>query len=306
MKFKLEKVLERDIDLLIINQMINGNLLNLFLKKINISEHSINSIEHSNMDNELGESDITIIISDEKKRIGLLIEDKIDAPAMDLQPERYIERGKKGILDKKYDDFKVFIIAPQKYLDTDSSAKKYEVQISYEELLKELSNDLYAKILLEKAIEEKEKGYIIIENEMVTNFWKNYYAFIRNYYPQIKIHEINGPRGSNASWPELHTDHKKVKIIHKADRGYMDLTFSKMADYINVFNKYIKQVDSDFKIVETGKSLAVRLEVPKIDFKGEFDDYIEEMHDCMKSALKLYNLLSKINVIMMYDETNKK
>ena len=49
------------------------------------------------MDQEDGESDITVILSNEINKIALLIEDKIDAHAMPMQPERYIKRGKKGI-----------------------------------------------------------------------------------------------------------------------------------------------------------------------------------------------------------------
>lgn len=64
MNIKIEKVLERDIDLLIINKIIdNDKLLNLFLNKINKSGYKIVGIEHSQMDKELGETDISIILT---------------------------------------------------------------------------------------------------------------------------------------------------------------------------------------------------------------------------------------------------
>ena len=306
MIFKIEKVLERDMDLLVINNFINNRLTQLFLEKSNVKDFRIVNVEHSYVDADLGESDITVIVEKNNFRIGLLIEDKIDAPAMDLQPERYIERGKRGIRDKKYNEFKTFIIAPEQYLNTNPYVEKYQYQISYEEILETLSEDIYAKTLINRALEEKEAGYIIIENEMVTKFWEKYYKFIKTNYPIIKIHEIHGPRGSNAAWPELLTDYKQIKIMHKSDRGYMDLTFNKMSSHVDIFNKYIKKVPDDLKIVPTGKSLAIRLDVPIIDFKDEFENYINEMHECMKSVLKLYDILSKINVIMMYDEIDKK
>ncbi len=305
MRFKIEKVLERDMDLLVINNFINNKLLELFLGKCDLKYYKIIDIEHSYVDADLGESDITVIVEKDNYKIGLLIEDKIDAKAMDLQPERYIERGKKGINNNKYNEFKTFIIAPNQYLKTNSYVDKYQYKISYEEILEVLNDDLYAKTLINKAIEEKESGYIIIENEMVTKFWERYYEFIRSYYPSIKINEIQGPRGSNAAWPELLTDYKQVKIIHKSDRGFMDLTFGKMAGHVDIFNKYVKDIPSDMKIVKTGKSLSIRLNVPVIDFKLDFDDYIDEMHKCMKSALELYDILSKINVLLMYDDCDK-
>ena len=141
---------------------------------------------------------------------------------------------------------------------------------------------------------------------MVTEFWHRYYDFIKENYPQIKINEINGPRGARAVWPELHTNNSKVKIMHKSDRGYMDLTFNNMGDNIDLFTKYVsKEIIEKYEFVKTGKSLSIRLEVPIIDFKNNFDDYIEEMNICMKSALELYDLTSKINVLMMYNELEK-
>ena len=134
MIFKIEKVSERDIDLLVINEFTNGKLINLFLDKAGLTDYKIIEIEHSLTDSDLGESDITVIVEKDNHKVGLLIEDKIDAIAMDLQPERYVARGDKGIDNHLYDDYKIFIIAPQSYLDTNPYAKKYQYQISYEEI----------------------------------------------------------------------------------------------------------------------------------------------------------------------------
>lgn len=305
MNFKIEKVLERDIDLLVINNIINGKLTKLFLDKTNLTNYEVINVEHSYTDIDLGETDITVIVKNKNHKVGLLIENKINAKTMYLQPKRYIKRGQKGISEKKYNDFKTIIIAPKDYLNTNSSSKEYDYQISYEELLKVLSNDIYSKILINKAIEEKKQRYTVIENEMVTKFWKNYYNFIKTNYPTIKINEINGPRGSNASWPVFQTDYKQVIIIHKSNKGCVDLTFNGTANHISIFNKYIKNLPDDLKIVQTGKSLAIRINVPMVNFKNDFNDYINEMHKCIQGILKLYNTLSKINVLMLYEQINK-
>ena len=301
---KIEKVLERDIDLLVINKLVNDKrLIDYFMKKVELNDYELISIEHSYYDIELGETDITVIVKKDNKKVGLLIENKIDAPAMDLQPERYVQRGNKGIENRLYDDYKIFIIAPEQYLKTNNQANKYPNKISYEELKELMIDDEYAVALIDKAIEEQESGYVVIENEKVTKFWKSYYEFVKINYPKIKIHEIDGPRGANARWPEFKTDYPQVRIIHKANKGCMDLTFSKMADSINIFSNYISEnILGECKIVETGKSLAIRIEVPPIDFKNEFSDYLDEMHICMDAALKLYDVLSKINILKMYNE----
>ena len=180
MELIFEKVLERDIDLLMINKFItDDNILNLFLEKIGKSDYKVFSIQHSLMDQEDGESDITVIAEKDNHKIGLLIEDKIDAIAMPNQRERYNARGRKGIDNSQYDEFFVFMIAPSDYLKSNVEAQLYENQISYEELKGYFKNDQYAIALIDKALEEKKNGYTIIENPNVTLFWEQYYTLIR-------------------------------------------------------------------------------------------------------------------------------
>ena len=130
MELIFEKVLERDIDLLMINKFVTDkNILELFLKKINKQGYKVFNIQHSLMDQKDGESDITVIVEKDNHKIGLLIEDKIDAIAMPNQRNRYNARGRKGIDNNQYDDFFVFMIAPNDYLKSNSEAQLYENQI---------------------------------------------------------------------------------------------------------------------------------------------------------------------------------
>lgn len=305
MEVIVEKVLERDIDLLMINKFIyDKKVLNLFLNKINCEGYSVKTLQHSLSDSQ-GESDITIIVEKDNHKIGLLIEDKIDAIAMPNQRERYNIRGQRGIDNKLYDEFYVFMIAPLDYLKNNNEAHLYENQISYEELKDVMKDDIYAVALIEKAIEEKKNGYIVREHSGVTQFWEKYYEYIRNNYPTIKINEVHGPRGESAMWPELLTYYPNVKIIQKSDRGYIDLTFSKMSNYINIFNKYVlNHLNNNMTIEKTGKSMAIRMIFPKIDFRNDFDNYSKELKECLDKALELYNLLNKIDINAMYNEIN--
>lgn len=303
MNIRIEKVLERDIDLLIINKIIdNDKLLNLFLNKINKSEYKIVSIEHSQMDKELGETDTSIILTNNMNKIAILIENKIDAPFMNEQPIRYYKRGNKGISDGLYDEYYVFIIAPREYLNTHNEVKEYDNHISYEEI-REVLDDLYSKTLIDKAIEEKKNGYIVIENERVTKFWENFYKYIKDNYSTIKINEIHGPRGNDANWPEFKTFYPNVKIKYKFDKGNLDLTFSKMGEYPDTFHKYVNNLlDKDMTIEKINKSMVIRLQIPIISFNAEFIDYEKEVKEALDKSLRLYDLLNKIDINSMYNE----
>ena len=294
MNILFEKVFERDIDLLIINKFYNDdNLKDCFLNKIGLKNYQVTDIYHSLSDNN-GESDITIILENDKEKIGLLIEDKIDSIAMPRQKERYDKRGNKGITSKLYDRYFVFIIAPKEYLDSNLEAKKYNYKLSYEEIREILKDDLYATSLIDKALEEKKKGYIVIENKNVTLFWNNYYDYLEKNYPKLKINRVEGPRGTNANWPQIKLPFNDVYIIHKSDRGYMDLTFIGKKNDNDLKQRLNNLLESDMSMHITGKSLAVRIIVPKIDFKKDFNDYLKEMKESLDAAYRLYDFSIRI------------
>ena len=136
-----DDVSERDMDMLIAEEMVsNADFRKLFLDKIGISDADVLSVELSKTDPALGESDITVTLSAGGKRIGLLIEDKVDAIAMPEQAARYTLRGERGVSDGLYDEFYVFIAAPQKYLSENYEAAKYPNRVSYEEMLAYFQN----------------------------------------------------------------------------------------------------------------------------------------------------------------------
>lgn len=121
MEISFETITERDMDLFLMRKFSieNDPIRNLFLKEIGYEnkELSVVNIAHS-VSTEDGESDIEIILKGkEDRKYALLIEDKINAIAMKNQAGRYSIRGKKAINRGAYDEFHVFIVAPEKYLN---------------------------------------------------------------------------------------------------------------------------------------------------------------------------------------------
>ena len=306
-KFIIEKVLERDIDLYIINKFLyDNNFKNLFLNKINKYDFNVEECIHSYCDND-GESDITVILERDNNRIALLIEDKIDAIAMPEQRNRYDLRGNKGIKDNKYNEYFVFIIAPKDYLENNAEAKKYEYKISFEEILQYIEKEeIYGNTLLNKALEEKKKGYSVIEDKKVTFFWQKYYEFVEKYYPQLNIKIYDGPRGSNAWWPGFFTPVKNIRIDHKSNKGYVDLKFDGVGEYFSEISEILKdKLDKDMSIIRTGKSMSIRIKVPTVRFDEEFEKYIDEVKISLSSVERLQNLLTQIDYKKILDLKNK-
>ena len=296
MEFNIEKVSERDIDLYIINKFLNDSKFKeLFLKKINCQNYQVCKCLHS-LSDENGESDITIILENDNRKIGLLIEDKINAIAMQKQYERYILRAEKQKHKGLFDNYYIFIIAPKSYIDSNTEAKKYDNKISYEEILDYISGDVYGESLIKKAIKEKKKGYEVVENKPVTLFWEKYYDMVENRFSDLELKTKKGPKGSKTRWPVFHTPIKKIHIIHKSDRGFLDLTFRNVSLYYSEVYDIVKNVlKENMKLKRTGKSLAIRIDVPEIDFKKDFEEQEENVIKCLEEVKELQKFMRKID-----------
>ena len=296
MEFSIEKVSERDIDLYIINKFLNDSKFKeLFLKKINCQNYQVCKCLHSFSD-ENGESDIIIILENDNRKIGLLIEDKINAIAMPKQYERYILRAEKQKHEGLFDNYYIFIIAPKSYIDSNNEAQKYDNKISYEEILDYISGDVYGESLIKKAIEEKKKGYDVVENKAVTLFWEKYYEMVENRFSDLKLNRYEGARGSDANWPIFFTPIEKIQIFHKSDRGFVDLTIRSVSQYYSEVYDIVKNVlKENMTLQKTGKSLAIRIRVPKIDFEKDFKEQEENVIKCLEVVRELQKFMRKID-----------
>lgn len=116
MDISFETISERDMDLLIMRRFSykNDPIQNLFLKEIGYENKGLSAVDVAHSVSTIdGESDIEIILEDnDHRKYALLLEDKINAVAMENQAGRYLIRGQKAVDRGQYDEFHVFIIAP--------------------------------------------------------------------------------------------------------------------------------------------------------------------------------------------------
>lgn len=303
---KFNEISERDMDMLFIEEIISSKkFLDIFISKIGIKSADVINAEISKTDLEFGESDITIILSVENRKHAILIEDKIDAIAMTQQCERYFKRGEHGILNGEYDAFDVFIIAPQKYLSQNVEASKYPYKVTYEECANYFSecNNSRGKFKfyqISQAIDKQKHGYQVVENKPVTAFWDNYITYKEENYPELWLVSKRGSKGINARWPQYNTVINNICIYHKSEMGYVDLTIKDAAKKIVVFEQLLNEslnilTDCGLLLVKTGKSAAIRINVPILDFTKPFSNYINEIPICFEAIKKLTDFAKKLS-----------
>lgn len=266
MKYTFESIIERDADFAIINAFSKRKeVRKLFLNKINRKDCKIKEVYHSLVQQEegygIGESDIVFVLEDSEGLFGLMIEDKINADAQPNQRERYDIRAKelinKGLFKKHY----VFLCAPQSYLDS-MMASKYELKISYENIVNLLDDGL-DKAILQKGTEG---GTTIIKSEPVTNFWNKLYRYVHDNYPDLRISGKPGDRPANSLWPEFKTAIPGCTIVMKSNRGIIDLEFSRMGKRLYELELKLVEIGITQKPIQTKKSASLRYQFEKEDF----------------------------------------
>ena len=293
MNIKIDTTLERDIDLLILEEFIsNPEFASIFLKAVGISDdYTVETAIHSKMDAEFGESDIVFVLNINGKRHALHIEDKIDAIAMQNQSGRYHNRAKKDIAQGEYDEYSVLIVAPEKYLEANKEAHKYAYNVKYEQLRDYFSTKAdirskYKLALIERAITDQKNGYQYEANPGMVEFCKKMNDYHKDKYPGL-------PAGSIAWWRYYPTVMDDVTIVFKANKGYCDLQFGHTTKE-DLFSRVCEFLTERMNVVQAGKSASVRIEVKPIWYENKFEDKIAEVDEALEAIYELFMLSKKI------------
>lgn len=308
---EFKKVYEHDMDLLIMEEFISDRkFARIFLDKLKLSDdYRVCKAFHSLADSD-GESDITLILQYSNRKIALLIEDKIDAQTMPDQSNRYYRRGDNAVSRGEYDDYYVLLAAPDDYHAehmNDSNAA-YEHRVRYEELWnyfdgKVDARSAFKKAMIDRAIREKKAGYQVREVEAVTEFWKKLRKFCKEEYPRLSMVGEDSPKGAAASWPEFRTSLGNIKVIYKAQKGYVDLEFptygNRTADLYAIIGD---RMHPSMQIWQTGKSASVRIENEKwkVAFSREFEPCVSIISEVLQAVSLLCEFASKLNYSEIY------
>ena len=298
-------ITERDMDLLLAEVAATDHeFCNLLVDKTDLkgSQCAVLEVEVSKTDNDLGESDVTIVIAVDGDRYGLLIEDKIDAIAMKDQHLRYLKRGEKGIEKGDYKDYRVFIFCPQKYRDGNTEAKKYEHVLTYEECkayfdAKKDALSEYRSQQFAQAIKKGKKTSSVTVDPDANAFFRRYTQYQKEYYPTLML---TTKENSNGWWSHYSTDMgNNVYIHHKILDGTVDLTFNKAAARYEDIRRIAEWAKyhgiPDAVPQKRGKAASIRINVPKIDMKSSFDDVRkDDLERCFEAIKQLSELATII------------
>lgn len=311
MEYKFRDISEHDMDMLFLEEFAcSETFCRIFLDKIGIGNSSLLLTWQSKTDEKLGETDMTVLFIYKGKKIALLIENKIDAIAMPEQPARYILRGDRGIKNNEYDEYYIFIVAPQEYLNKNEKAKEYPNRVSYEEIRNYFTplNDLRSgfKIAqIDLAIEKQKKGYQAVKNLLVTEFWEKYVEYKNTYFPDLNLVNNGNIKPTKGVWTYFRADDSRSGIYYKSNKGYVDLTFKGQAKKIEEIKMLVVKTIGNYyekglNIVRTGNSCAIRKIVPVVNFSKSFDSQKNNIKLSFEAVEELNGIARILNLSGIY------
>ena len=287
----LRTVEERDIDLLLMEEFhVSPEFVAWFSAQVGLTDVEFSGAWHSVSDHD-GETDLLLRIRTGDGQVGVLIENKIAAPEQANQDARYHLRGSRAQTAGHFDRFVTCICAPEKYLAGIPISSQYKYRISYEAI-----RDWYSERrdprhqwrtqIMNEAIQQGRRGYVMIVNSTKSQFHHDYWDYIQRRHPTILMREPTA-KGSKSDWMIMRsTDMPKgVHIVHKNDKGCVDLDFARS----KVLDLRAATIDwpEDFRLVQKGGSAVVSLNVRRMDMALSLSAQEALMEEAMAAVHRL-------------------
>jgi hypothetical protein len=299
----IQIVREADIDLLVCEECsVSPDFAEWFLSRVLGVSDAPRRIRGAwtHVLDRFGECDILVLVQQQGKRIGLLIENKIDEDFRPTQAERYSERGADGAVTGLWNAASTVLIAPANYPRLHPDAVKFQAFVSYEDIQEwfhrrgDVRSEWRARVMRD-GIEQNRKGYVKQPDSRVTTLWKSYFAYRAEHFPEVAMPEP-GAQGVKNDWPKLGglSDRDGVKLYHKLGRGYVDLEIANTT--VAELTRRLSGIElpANVSIEEAGKSAVLRIAVPPVDRFNEFEPQVMAVHIGLQAVAQLLQLLRKV------------
>lgn len=294
----VESIQERDVDLILLEELSTDiTFCEWLINKLKLPPLSrIDGAWRSISGYGLGETDLLFSYFSQKKRIYILIENKITASFQEQQYKRYEERKKLYLRDKLCDIAYSILIAPQLYCDNQND---FEYFITYEEIIKRLEftaskRNLFKSQLLKIGAEKLRRGYQPVNSTPVQKFWTSIWFLVAEKYTDFQMKKP-GIVPLNSDWPKMQNENfTNVTFLYKLTPGYTDATLKGYSDELKY--KLKNELLSGASIVEHRSSFSIRIQSPKINKLESFESQKSKIIEGLNNLNKIKDWLLKINL----------
>jgi hypothetical protein len=299
-KIELRGVTERDIDLLLLEELVaSPDFREWFRSQVGIdTPQSLDQVARSVVTS-TGESDLEVTFCHEGCITRILVENKIDAVLQPRQAERYAVRAQDYFSRGECHRVLTLVIAPQSYV---ASVRGFDRALTYEALREWFANaatgdqrGFYKLALLEAAISRGNSGWKMVPDPGATDFWINYWKLACAFAPELNMPRPGAkPATSSFIHFKPHELRKGVTLVHKVPYGNVDLQFSGQAENLSEFAvRFERTLEDGMTIARANKSLAVRTVVDPISLESRFSEIEGKIQLALKAARRLLSWYGK-------------
>jgi len=266
-----------------------------------------------------GETDVEVIATiklsnGNTARVGLLIEDKIDARQGENQGPRYRARSEFRQQTGSWDEFKCILVAPQRYLDNAYSAGDFrdhgwDALIALEDIAQVLRNDRASLEDIETLVEAVELTNAWNKPiPSAVQFWKELSLFQRAFHPDVPIF-INRQQGAGINvWPSFYENQlrnnkreirrKYIQLVHSG-KSHLSL-FVKNVRYEAFLPVVSNLIEPDMVVGDEGESWqSIQLLVPEVDPCLSVESQTEKLDQIFIAARRLYQFFIKNEIALL-------
>ena len=294
----INKVLERDLDLLVLEEfVVSPGFRHWFLSRIFgavATGFELAEAQHSVVDAGTGESDLLFDLSaPDGSRVRLLVENKVGAEFQPSQDHRYLNRASEYTRRGVCTECVTVIMAPRAYLDG-LATHAFRSEIVYEDMQQFLRSQPGARTeyrahVLGLAIDRARKGYVKIPVVEVADFWQAYSDQFakRGSSLVVDASKLRGGR-SNAVFLGMPSS-RGAQLIHELTKGQVSLRVVALADRHDLARELVQgALPPGSQLARAGKFPILRVMVPSLDIHRTFADQESQALQGILAAEVLY------------------
>jgi hypothetical protein len=290
----IDSISEREVDLLLVSALHENTAFQKWFIRTctGLEDYKFVGVWRGVFDN-YGETDVLCLVDDPSgQRVGLLIEDKINAIFQPGQSERYRNRGEAGLVEGSWGRYICCLFGPSNYVTAYIDGEEWPICVSSEEALEwfDHNNEHNCQIFREAlrlSISKKDEGSFAPDHR-ATEFWQQYRRLCETEFSDLPYQRVREAISKNDPWPKFISDCLPTHILleHKPTQGRIDLTFSNFSrdEVLEVIGG---PPPPPFKIAKAGRSHALRIDVPKLDHLRPFMGQSDRVRACLTGARRL-------------------
>ena len=295
-ELRIDRINTREIGMLVAENIVKKpEFARLFLGSKETGLLSLVSLKYW-QDSGYGKPDLTAVFQTENDRVMLLLADNVAKLTRKSNQEKMQAEGRAGVEKGLCDRYRCCILAPR----IDLVANREELEgfpvVSYDMLKEALADDPWGEFVLHRGIADRPVPYSAKTNAVVVEFWDRYFKYVKSNYPDLNMDRLKEKVGFQNTTVQFNTSVPGITIYHKAQEGVIDVKTKLKTYKYAYFAESIKPfLFPGMKTKPIKNDALIYMEVPVIDFGGDFDAQLENLKQVLEAVVEMQEFMDEMD-----------